>query len=347
MARRRSGIVVETDEVLDSLFESLSGGGLATRIRMLKVIKDNPSLSAREVADCLEVCDRTVGRWWSRYREGGVSELLEDDVDLRSDRALLTDMQSRRISGRECLEISPRLLRFINSLPIAYDVNEWTLCFRDALANVLDGVDRVTVAVDIASNLDNTTSQAGTVLVSKGATRKSARERSRAYATSLKGAPPRDVLYQQACLGGFPVEDYYKPTGFDFQSPAGDYIGSILLWSRRGRPTPRATLEFVESLRGFLTNQLTDCVLRCSHVEPELRQFKDIVCAVAKRIQLTPRQIEVFMLMMLGTKRDKIAARLSISKPTVAKHIVEIHRKAGTRKYAELFARYFLPLSDE
>ena len=90
----------------------------------------------------------------------------------------------------------------------------------------------------------------------------------------------------------------------------------------------------------------TDCISRRHRRDPQLQAFQDVVDAIANRIGLTPRQLEVFSLQVLGLSRQTIAERLNIVIGTLDKHIGEIHRKAGTATYTELFAQYFRPLGE-
>lgn len=342
MARRRIGTVQESEEYLIELANRMTAGESAARITMLRLLKSNPSLAYHEIAHRVDVSDRTVRRWWGLYRDGGLTLLLADQ-DLHHDR----DMPSAdRREGYAACEPPPRFMRFINSIPTTYEVDEWVRQFRVALADVLDGVDKVSVLVDVGTGLDSSESKPLEVAVLKSVGT-SARQRARTYTQSMRKQTPGKMLAAQAERQGFPVEDYYPPSIHDFNSPTGDYVGTILLWSRRGRPTPRHTLEFLETLRAFIVHLFTDCVLRYTRRDPELRLFKDMMVSVAGRIGLTPRETEVFGLLLLGVDRTEIPKRLHIGPSTLKKHVAAIHLKAGTTNFNELIARYYMPLCDD
>jgi DNA-binding CsgD family transcriptional regulator len=48
----------------------------------------------------------------------------------------------------------------------------------------------------------------------------------------------------------------------------------------------------------------------------------------------------------MGYSYDEMARLLAISTKTVKKHVNTIHRKTGTRRQRELFARYLSPRID-
>jgi DNA-binding CsgD family transcriptional regulator len=82
-----------------------------------------------------------------------------------------------------------------------------------------------------------------------------------------------------------------------------------------------------------------------AHVGGQVVDHRGALGALEAR--LAPRQVEVFVLQILGATPEEIARQLNIVTPTVHKHIGAIRRKAGTRNYTELFARFFSPLRDD
>ena len=349
MPRKRTGTVRESKEYLDALADQFGDEPIGPRIEMLRLLKSDPTITAPELAYEISVTDRTVGRWWSTYRTGGLRELLASDVNTL-DGPMPVRVNTR--GGRPTFasgDVSTRFTRFLNAIPMSYDVDEWVLTFRDALLRVLDGVDHVTVNVDVGSDLDGDEAHDMEVVVMKGATRSDIRaaRNERAYAATVRGRSPGKVLYEQARAHGFPVEKYYRPAIFDFYTDGTEFVGTILLWSRRGQPIPRATIEFMESLRGFITYVMNDCVVRQQLKEPELLHFKDVLLSIAYRIGLTAREQEIFFLQMAGVDRDEIAARLGIAPKTAKNHISAIYAKAGTNSYSDLLGRFMVPLRDD
>jgi DNA-binding CsgD family transcriptional regulator len=60
------------------------------------------------------------------------------------------------------------------------------------------------------------------------------------------------------------------------------------------------------------------------------------------RFRLTPRQTEIAALAVLGNTNREIAARLSITEPTVKDHLESIFRRTGVRHRSELSARVLM-----
>ena len=69
-------------------------------------------------------------------------------------------------------------------------------------------------------------------------------------------------------------------------------------------------------------------------VEAVVAQFCDVH-------KLTPREMQVVLLICSGVKNVVVAMRMGVSEATVRLHITNIHRKLGTASKAELVLRAF------
>lgn len=345
MARRRDGFVRESADELERLAGRFEGGLRELRLRMLLHLIENPDATDRTLSEHLRVGDRTVRRWWQTYRSEGIGGLLSTSDDAAPSTLTLTFAATKTAP---VTDVSERFTRFLNALPTTFDSEGWVLQLKEGLSSILDGVDRVTVAVNVGSDIDEPDGGEIDVIINRIAEDPSGRRRRRTIAASSRRMSPGEAIIAQARASGMSMEEFRPPQYFDFHADGDEYVGTIILWTRRhAPPTPRSTIELVRSLNGFFTFLLSDCVARQLRRDPAMRVFKDVVVAIGYRLGLTPRQLEIFLLQMLGNDRDAIASHLNIAPSTVNKHIGAIHACAGTTNYNELLARFLSPLGDD
>jgi DNA-binding CsgD family transcriptional regulator len=70
--------------------------------------------------------------------------------------------------------------------------------------------------------------------------------------------------------------------------------------------------------------------------EPRLHRFFDHCNSIARRYHLTPRELEVLILLAKGRNAGYIATKLVLSNHTVKTHIYHIYQKLGINSQQEL-----------
>lgn len=73
-----TNVIEENEDELIALEKRLRGQRTAVRVRMLRLLKTGQVRSLRACAPLLGYSLGQLNRWWKRYREGGVSDLLEE-----------------------------------------------------------------------------------------------------------------------------------------------------------------------------------------------------------------------------------------------------------------------------
>lgn len=346
MARKREGIVFESAERLQSIVESARSDQHRSRALMLLTFKQNPTMTFDAAAERLQYDARTLRRWWSKYRGGGLGRILAGEERAAPANSVTFNYPGISSGASATHNVSLRFLKFLNALPRTFDTREWVTAFQACLESVLDGVDRIAVGVDVASDLRHPGRDRVGVLVTRHH-RKGSPEGEAPVTARAVMQKPGDAFVQQLADSGLPLREYQKPYPIDYYAD-GEYVGTIVLLRNTAQlPIPQSTLAFLRELEPFIVFLFTDCIARRMHDDAQLRVFPEVLRAVATRIGLAPRQLEVFTLQMIGTARDRIAEKLGIAVKTVDNHIQRIHEKAGTGNYSELLARFLTPLRDD
>jgi len=76
MPRRREGSIRESLEELKRLEAQYHGKPEATRITVLRLLKEDPKLGIENVSALVGYSKPTVKRWWRAYREGGMEAII-------------------------------------------------------------------------------------------------------------------------------------------------------------------------------------------------------------------------------------------------------------------------------
>ena len=105
MARLRQGSISETLQYLRHLEGHYKGRPEEVRVRILRMIKENPTSSLHQIAIEAGCTERTVGRWWREYRAGGLAAVVPDNVSrstvpVRAGRKQIEEL-GRKIQRRE------------------------------------------------------------------------------------------------------------------------------------------------------------------------------------------------------------------------------------------------------
>lgn len=347
MGRKRLGSVRESEQELQMLAGRLNDTGYEPRIQMLQLISTRPDVSMTALAHELRHHERTVRRWWKSYQTGGLDHLLSDmPAPIRNETTAVA-LTSRRDNAL----VGKQMVSFLNSLSMSSDPNEWLNQVKRGLESILN-VSRVTLSINLLLDLDRLNNppviQRGrprkqkVVAISQ---RKGTGEGKGTLTAKVLAKSPVQQTLENMRKGKFPFRDYHPYVGSDYYTPAGEAIGSIILWQDKHLPKiPESTLELLNELKPFMTFLLTDCIARQPRNVFDVRTFSSIVMRLAEEKGLTPREREVLIPHMLGQPSAKIAQQLNIAANTVKTHITSIHRKSNCSSAAELMAQYLTPV---
>ncbi|HMP41485.1 MAG TPA: helix-turn-helix domain-containing protein [Roseiflexaceae bacterium] len=70
-------VITESEAELTRRERELRGQPNASRIRMLRLLKNGSATTLRHCADLLGYSPRQISRWWSSYNYGGLNGLLD------------------------------------------------------------------------------------------------------------------------------------------------------------------------------------------------------------------------------------------------------------------------------
>ena len=228
-----------------------------------------------------------------------------------------------------------RLLRFFNRIPPLDEPIAWANGFRDALVELFDDVDRISITVNLESyDLEHSVTYGHVV---------------GARVTPLvlnrigtKG--PADMLALAAANAGFPISDYHTPSVFTYSAGEGTYLGAVILWRLRSRtPVSERTLELLNDLRPFITYRLFECVARMVRDERVQQSIGPLASTVGSRVGFTTRQSEVFALAATGMSVGAVATRLNMLPAVVQRTIASIYNRTGSADIGEIFRRFVAP----
>lgn len=80
MPRHRTGEIRESVYLLRQQEERHRGEPAEERVRALRMLKEDPSLTMMQIADQLNCSERTVRRWWTMYQKGGLEAVIQEKV---------------------------------------------------------------------------------------------------------------------------------------------------------------------------------------------------------------------------------------------------------------------------
>ncbi len=254
------------------------------------------------------------------------------------------------------LLVPPRVMRFLNSLPVGGDVVEWLLEFREALRLLLGDVDRIGVRVNIARDVDAINKF--TWLMSVNQLVYTGNETTRIFNRPNSNVmKDRDGILE---LGGsrmlleemqrlnISLQEYQVPYCYDYHSYGEPALASLLLFRRSGAtPISMQTLRTIEILNPFFVFIFTSLKSRYFYHHSGAAIFNWSIYQIKSEMNLTDREGQVLILRLYGLTFKQIAAQLFISHATVRKHLHSLLRKGKARNVIELFTRRFLQGADE
>ena len=211
-----------------------------------------------------------------------------------------------------------RLLELVNRLPRSVDAIQWATEFRNVIAPLVPEADRISININlvaVVTSLPRTVERTGTIHV------------------KVVGvdSPPmvrfdfqRDVgtsrLVRAFSHLGLPVDEYWPPIGFDYETEGG-YVGSILLWRLKSRApmSPNAAEPFLR-LAPFLRYAMSSACVRFQASHQQYLQSRQVLNRLTS-LDLTNRQREILVCRANGYSIRQTAQTLCISEATVRRHL--------------------------
>lgn len=80
MPRHRTGEIRESVYLLRQQEERHRGEPAEERIRALRMLKEDPSLTIVQIAEQLNCSERTIRRWWTMYQKGGLEAVIQEKM---------------------------------------------------------------------------------------------------------------------------------------------------------------------------------------------------------------------------------------------------------------------------
>lgn len=346
MGRKRLGSVRESEQDLRLLAGQLDETGYEFRIQMLQLISAHPDMGMVALAGELRHHERTVRRWWKWYQTGGLDLLMSDIPASLRNKPRGTSPAQRRDDPL----LPKQIVAFLNSLSTSDNTSVWMGQVKSSLRTILN-VSRVTIGINILLDLDRMrdlpATQRGRPRKQKVvaiAQRKEAIARKGTLAARIGAQPHLEQTLENMRKGKFSFNDYHPYVGFDYYTPTGKAIGTIILWQEKHLPKiPQSTIDLMDELKPFMEFLLTDCIARQPRDIFDIRTFSNIVMRIAEEKGLTAREREVLIPHMLGQSSETISRQLGIASNTVKAHITSIHRKSNCKNPTELMAEYLTP----
>lgn len=359
MARTRKGVIHEPLYDIQVLERTYANHAFNARVRMLRCLKESPSLSFQEIALRVGASDRQVRRWWEVYRDRGIAGLLPDTRPLDGEpcSTIKPTKKNAGIGGSavhgivgsrtepKALIDSDSVINVLNNVPVTADTHLWGQQFGKLLCGLFDDIDHVVVNVRITARIIGTAGGWATLTL-----RQHIFTHNHDRATGPVDSVPQEIednifveLIAEGRRQNFPFENYHLPMGFDYRR-RGSYLGSILiLRESRHSPISSETVSAITSLEPFIANAMLSHIALRRVEHPGDSVFRDLVTTIAAESGLTSREIRVLSLQMLGYSYAECASLLHVSVRTIEAHLRTLHQKTGTRRLGEIFAKYFTP----
>ena len=156
----------------------------------------------------------------------------------------------------------------------------------------------------------------------------------------------RDIL-EDGRHNGFPLDKYQEPIGFDYLYQGKLYCGSLLFFRYKHQPPiSDETLRLLDEMKDFIAFLFSDHVARHQAAHRYETIFPDLVKRVAQDVEVTAREAEILLLLVMGHSYDDMTESLCISRSTVNTHIASLYQKLGVKNVKEIFSRYMSPRID-
>jgi len=102
MPRRRREHIDEPLETIEALEAEYHGKAQAAKLRMLRLLKEEPSMPLSDVGAEVGCSERSVHRWLKLYHNQGITALLEsaaDDTRVRVNQEVLEELRHQLKAG--------------------------------------------------------------------------------------------------------------------------------------------------------------------------------------------------------------------------------------------------------
>lgn len=347
-----------SERSIERWWESYARDGIAALLHVGRPGGRKPRRISPEILDELRIKLETEGfaglgdarnwleeRYGVSYSRSGLWNLLRQGT--RATHGLWTIHHSRRTprahgQSKSKGPFSSEIVEFLNALPSTMDPVEWINKFRDALMELFDDVDRISIIVNTLCDLHKPEEYVPTVSIRHHNQGGGTASGSISVNAIEQPGGRFEGIVEDFRRQGFPLGDYHRPIGFDFHYEGHAYLGTVVLW-REVTVTPISdhTIEVIRSLEPFLTFMLTDLVTRHQYGKPVDRAFYQAWERLVDEALLSQQERRIIVLQLLGHSYKDMADVMSVTVDTIKKHFKAIHRKTGTRGQAELFAKYF------
>jgi len=275
-------------------------------------------------------------RFGLRYTKRGVGKLIQRELGARREWVFGK-------SEKKPATTVEKMMRFLNGLEVHEKLTDSINNIRTLLRNVLPDIDRVSIYISVAGEyrwsstgshnlniIDNRISIIDSNDISLGLYK--------------PGEKPSELLLQHFKLQGMPVDQYNPPESFDYYTPNGSHLGTILLWTETLKPRPsELAVQLMKRLEPFIIWLLTIYQQRYNQSVPTNIPFHHRLEDIGYEAKLSVQEYRVITMRLLGHSYQSIADSMHIARSTVHKHLTSIHRKTGTSSIVELFAKYFTP----
>jgi DNA-binding CsgD family transcriptional regulator len=262
--------------------------------------------------------------------------------------AALKPLRATRGKGKRTLQAAedaePKLgaaiLRFLTSLPLELDAVTWIRRVSAQLREFLGDVDRVSIIINMGSDLRYPDNFSARLAVIQGPGYKEAVVK--ALPAEYREANANHLeRYLEDARTKIDMEQHHPPVGFTYYY-SQTYVGMIILWRKQGEPPiSDLTLRVMEGLQAFFLFLLTDVIARSRLARPASDFFVKAWSEFVIRFTLSLPEQRILMHLLMGYSYKDIARQMNLSENTVRYHVKSIYAKADVHGQNELFARYF------
>jgi DNA-binding CsgD family transcriptional regulator len=229
------------------------------------------------------------------------------------------------------------ILRFLNALPTAPELLSWMVELRNALCDLFDDIDDISLAVNGHHN------QSASPLAESGLWVLHTDDPARTTQVFMDEQSLAAQIRHWMSAAGIPMERYHAPIVLEYRSDNA-VIGYLFLWRRiEHSPISQTTIEMMQALESFFIFLLSDYLARYRNANPASKLFFEAMDHLGNSVGLSRQEHRVLSLRLYGQSYKEIASILDLSLSTVKQHLASAYRKAGVHSQTELFAKFFAP----
>ncbi len=281
-------------------------------------------------------------RFGLRYTTRGIGKLVQREFGAR--RGWVFDKSENLNRGKitgSLLTTIDRMISFLSSLESTGDIATDIDNMRYALQSILSDVDRVSAYINAVEDSSPVPIKYLTIIDQKVNFNFTPD-----FATHLQdsGSKPSEIILDHFRSQNMPLHQYGLPVPFDYYDRNTEYIGTIILWHSISKPPiSKATKLLMERLEPFIVYLMMNIQNRCSKGIPYSLPFTAAIGRIITESSLSAQEVRAITMRLLGHSYQAIADNMHISRSTVRKHLISVHRKTETSSIVEFFAKYFSP----